>query len=148
MAHEVEQMMYVGAKPWHGLGRAFIVPPTLEESIVAAGLNWKVGLKDLQTIDGQQKVPAKATFRKSDGRILGVVGEKYKPLQNSEAFEFFRPFIDSKEAAIETAGSLRDGQRVFVMAKINRDPLIIKGNDEVEKYVLLSNSHDGTLAVS
>lgn len=146
MAHEVEQMMYVGAKPWHGLGRAFIVPPTLEESIVAAGLNWNVGLKDLQTMDGV-KVPAKATYRESDNRILGVVGEKYKPLQNSEAFEFFRPFIDAKEAAIETAGSLRNGQRVFVLAKLNRDPLVVKAGDEVEKYVLLSNSHDGTLAV-
>src|SRR6185295_11897446 len=50
-------------------------------------------------------------------------------------------------AQIETAGSLRQGKRVWVLAKINRDPLVIKGNDVVEKYVLLSNSHDGTLAV-
>lgn len=147
MAHEVENMMYVGAKPWHGLGRAFEMPPTLEEAIVAAGLDWKVGLKKLQTTDTQENVPALATFRESDGRILGVVGTGYHPLQNKDAFEFFRPFIDSKEASIETAGSLRSGQRVFVLAKVNRDPMVIKGNDTVEKFILLSNSHDGTLAV-
>lgn len=147
MAHEVEQMMYVGQKPWHGLGRAFIMPPTLEEALVAAGLDWEVGTKKLQTVDSQEVVPALATYRKTDDRILGVVGPSYKPLQNKEAFEFFRPFIDANEASIETAGSLRNGQRVFVMAKINRDPMVVKGNDVVDKYVLLSNSHDGTLAV-
>jgi phage/plasmid-like protein (TIGR03299 family) len=147
MAHEVENMMYVGQRPWHSLGRAFEMPPTLEEAIVAAGLDWKVGLKKLQTTDTQEAVPALATFRETDGRILGVVGPGYNPLQNVEAFEFFRPFIDTNEASIETAGSLRNGQRVFVLAKINRDPMVIKGNDTVEKYVLLSNSHDGTLAV-
>lgn len=147
MAHEVESMIYVGAKPWHGLGRAFIVPPTLEEALVAAGLDWEVGTKKLQTTDTQEIVAALATYRKTDERILGVVGPSYKPLQNKEAFEFFRPFIDANEATIETAGSLRNGQRVFVMAKINRDPMVVKGNDVVDKYVLLSNSHDGTLAV-
>lgn len=147
MAHEVEQMMYVGQKPWHGLGRAFIMPPTLEEALVAAGLDWEVGTKKLQTVDAQEAVPALATYRKTDGRILGVVGPTYRPLQNVEAFEFFRPFIEANEASIETAGSLRSGQRVFVLAKINRDPMVVKGDDVVDKYVLLSNSHDGTLAV-
>jgi phage/plasmid-like protein (TIGR03299 family) len=68
-------------------------------------------------------------------------------LQNRDAFKFFEPFIDSKEATIETAGSLREGNRVWIQAKISRDPMIIKGNDTVEKFLLLSNSHDGTLAV-
>jgi phage/plasmid-like protein (TIGR03299 family) len=147
MAHEIENMLYVGAKPWHGLGKAFPEAPSLEEAIVAAGLDWKVGLKKLQTTDTQETVDALATFRESDNRILGVVGPNYHPLQNRDAFEFFRPFIDSKEASIETAGSLKSGQRVFILAKINRDPMVIKGNDIVDKYVLLSNSHDGTLAV-
>ena len=147
MAHEVENMMYVGNRPWHDLGRAFTEPPTIEEAILAAGLSWNVITKPLQTIETQETVPALATVRESDGRILGVVGPGYHPLQNSQAFDFFRPFLDAKEASIETAGSLRHGQRVFILAKINRDPLVIKGNDTVEKYVLLSNSHDGTLAV-
>jgi phage/plasmid-like protein (TIGR03299 family) len=92
-------------------------------------------------------LPALATRRSSDGRILGVVGPTYNPLQNSEAFDFFRPFLESGEAAIETAGSLRMGQRVFVLAKLKLDPMEVVKNDAVQKYVLLSNSHDGTLAV-
>jgi len=146
MAHEVEQMFVVGAAPWHNLGRKFEVPPSLEEALVAAGLDWKVTTEPLFS-GSQEQVEAMLTRRSSDNSILGVVGPAYVPLQNTEAFDFFKPFIDEKAAVIETAGSLRQGKRVWVLAKINRDPLIIKGNDIVEKYVLLSNSHDGTLAV-
>jgi phage/plasmid-like protein (TIGR03299 family) len=146
MAHEVEQMFVVGAAPWHNLGRKFEVPPSLEEALVAAGLDWKVTTEPLFS-GSQEQVEAMLTRRSSDNSILGVVGPAYVPLQNTEAFDFFKPFIDEKAAVIETAGSLRQGKRVWVLAKINRDPLVIKGNDIVEKYVLLSNSHDGTLAV-
>jgi phage/plasmid-like protein (TIGR03299 family) len=146
MAHEVEQMLSVGAAPWHNLGRRFVIPPSLEEALVAAGLDWKVSTEPLFSGAGEE-VEALLTRRSSDNSILGVVGPKYTPLQNTEAFEFFRPFLDEKAAAIETAGSLRQGKRVWILAKINRDPMVIKGNDVVEKYVLLSNSHDGTLAV-
>jgi phage/plasmid-like protein (TIGR03299 family) len=118
----------------------------LEEALVAAGLDWKVTTEPLFS-GAQEQVEAMLTRRSSDNSILGVVGPNYVPLQNTEAFDFFKPFIDEKAAAIETAGSLRHGKRVWVLAKINRDPLVIKGNDIVEKYVLLSNSHDGSLAV-
>lgn len=146
MAHEIEQMLYVGAAPWHRLGRKFEMPPSLEEALVAAGLDWTVSTEPLFS-GAKEKVDAMLTRRSSDQSILGVVGPNYTPLQNNEAFEFFRPFLDEKAAAIETAGSLRDGKRVWILAKINRDPMTIKGNDVVEKFVLLSNSHDGTLAV-
>jgi len=146
MAHEVEQMMYVGQTPWHSLGQRFLEPPTLDDAIVAAGLNWKVTTEPLFANNGD-KAPALLTRRSSDLSILGVVGPAYKPLQNDEAFSFFKPFLDANEATIECAGSLRQGKRVFVLCKLKRDALVIKGNDIVEKYVLLSNSHDGTLAV-
>lgn len=146
MAHEVEQMMYVGETPWHKLGKRFIEAPTLDEAIVAAGLNWRVTTEPLFAGNGEE-APALLTRRSSDQSILGVVGPSYEPLQNLDAFQFFKPFIESGEAAIETAGSLRMGKRVFVLAKIKRDPLKIVAGDDVEKYVLLSNSHDGTLAV-
>lgn len=146
MAHEVEQMMYVGQTPWHRLGKRFVEAPSLEDAIVAAGLDWKVTTEPVLSQSGEV-LPALATRRSSDGRILGVVGPTYNPLQNSEAFDFFRPFLESGEAAIETAGSLRMGQRVFVLAKLKLDPMEVVKNDAVQKYVLLSNSHDGTLAV-
>jgi phage/plasmid-like protein (TIGR03299 family) len=146
MAHEVESMIYVGETPWHRLGRRFMEAPSLEEALVAAGLDWTVTAEPVFSGIGE-KLEAQLTRRSSDGSILGIVGPNYVPLQNTEAFEFFRPFLEQGEAAIETAGSLRMGKKVWVLAKINRDPMVVKGNDIVDKYVLLSNSHDGTLAV-
>lgn len=57
------------------------------------------------------------------------------------------PFLEAREAALHTAGSLAQGSRIWVLAKLNRDPLVIAEGDEVEKYLLLSHSHDGSLAV-
>src|SRR4029077_9765938 len=132
MAHEVENMLYVGATPWHSLGVKLDAAPSTAEAIKAAGLNWEVGLKNLLTVDGEA-VSHKATYRVSDGRILGVVGPAYKPIQNSLAFSWFDPFVESGEASIETAGSLRNGQRVWVLAKLNREPSEIVKGDAVEK---------------
>jgi phage/plasmid-like protein (TIGR03299 family) len=145
MAHEVENMLYVGATPWHSLGVKLDNPPTAAEAIKLAGLNWSVGLKALRTVDGES-VDHRATYRLSDGRILGVVGPDYHPIQNADAFDWFNPFLESGEASIETAGSLRDGKRVWVLAKLNRAPSVIVPGDEVNKFILLANSHDGTFA--
>jgi phage/plasmid-like protein (TIGR03299 family) len=146
MAHAVEQMMFVGATPWHGLGNQLDEAPTVSEAMTAAGLDWEVGLKDLVTVDGQP-VPARATYRKTDDSILGVVGPRYTPLQNSEAFDWFQPFLDAGECALHTAGSLHSGQKVWVLAQLNRDNSEIVKGDEVGKFILLSNSHDGTTAI-
>jgi len=153
MSHCVEQMLSVGRAPWHSLGVKLDNPPTALEAIRLAGLDWQVTLEPLWTRgtlshDGQmQQAPVFATVRTSDRRILGVVGPQYRPLQNTEAFAFFEPFLDTGQASIETAGSLSGGKRVWVLAKLNRAPLEIAPGDDVEKFLLLSNNHDGTLAI-
>jgi phage/plasmid-like protein (TIGR03299 family) len=146
MSHELESMMYVGETPWHKLGTKLLNAPTTSEAIVRAGLDWTVGLQTLMLADGEV-VDHKATVRLSDGKVLGVVGPGYRPLQNAAAFSFFDPFLAAGEASLETAGSLREGKRVWVLAKINRAPSVIVKGDEVQKYVLLANAHDGTMAV-
>jgi phage/plasmid-like protein (TIGR03299 family) len=146
MAHAVEQMMFAGATPWHGLGNKVDSDIGIEDAIVAAGLDWEVGLKDLFTGEGTP-VPARATYRKSDDSILGVVGPRYTPLQNKDAFDWFQPFLDANECSIHTAGSLHSGQKVWVLAQLNRDSSEIVPGDEVGKFILLSNSHDGTTAI-
>jgi len=146
MPANVETMFYTGATPWHGLGEKLEEAPTISEAIEASGLNWEVGTKDLVTVDGQS-VPARATYRKSDNTVLGVVGPRYVPLQNKDAFEWFQPFVDAGECSLHTGGSLRDGQKVWVLAQLNRDPSEIVSGDEVQKFILLSNSHDGTTAI-
>jgi len=146
MPANVETMFYAGATPWHGLGEKLEDAPTISEAIEASGLNWEVGTKDLVTVDGQP-VPARATYRKSDDSILGVVGPRYVPLQNKDAFECFQPFVDAGECSLHTGGSLSDGQKVWVLAQLNRDPSTVVAGDEVHKFILLSNSHDGTTAI-
>ena len=146
MPANVETMFYAGATPWHGLGEKLEDAPTISEAIEASGLNWEVGTKDLVTVDGQP-VPARATYRKSDDSILGVVGPRYVPLQNKDAFEWFQPFVDAGECSLHTGGSLSDGQKVWVLAQLNRDPSTVVAGDEVHKFILLSNSHDGTTAI-
>lgn len=146
MAHAVETMFYVRQVPWHGLGNRLESAPSIGDAIVAAGLDWTVGLQDLFTANGKS-VPARATVRETDGSILGVVGPRYQPLQNSAAFDWFQPFIDAGEVSLHTAGSLHCGAKVWVLAELNRDRSEVVAGDEVAKFLLLSNSHDGTTAI-
>jgi phage/plasmid-like protein (TIGR03299 family) len=146
MTAAVDQMMFVGETPWHGLGNKVDASIGISEAIESAGLNWEVGLKDLQTVDGIS-VSHRATYRKDNNSILGVVGPRYTPLQNQSAFDWFQPFLDANECSLHTAGSLHDGEKVWVLAQLNRDSVDIVPGDEVCKFILLSNSHNGTTAI-
>ena len=147
MAHEIESMFFVGETPWHGLGERLIEVPDTKTAIIKAGLDWSVKTVPLYTAEGV-KVDSLGVQRESDGSILGVVGPRYTPLQNSEAFSFFDPFVESGLVQLETAGSLCSGGKIWILARIaeNSDTEIIKG-DAVRKFLMLSNSHDGTTAV-
>jgi phage/plasmid-like protein (TIGR03299 family) len=149
MPHEVESMAYFGQLPWHGLGTPLGDDDLYDwpSASAKAGLNWEAELVPLVTADTQAHVDHRAVRRKSDGRVLGVVGPRYAVLQNHDAFGWFEPFLEAREAALHTAGSLRHGSRIWVLAKLNREPLVVAQGDEVEKYLLLSHSHDGSLAV-
>lgn len=149
MPAEVESMTYAGATPWHGLGTPLADEDLYDWRIACqkAGLDWNAELVPLVTADTNAKVDHRAVRRTSDGRILGTVGPRYTILQNRDAFQWFTPFLEAKEAALHTAGSLREGSRIWVLAKLNRDPVVIAPGDEVEKFILLSHSHDGSLAV-
>ena len=147
MAHEVESMFYVGETPWHGLGVNVDEGVTTEDAIKHAGLDWRVSLEPIFTkSEGfMQKIDfKKAVMRNSDKTVLGVVGNSYTPVQNSEAFAFFDPFVQNGEAVYETAGSLKNGKIVWILARLNRDPVEVVSNDIVNKYLLLHNAHDGS----
>jgi phage/plasmid-like protein (TIGR03299 family) len=153
MAHQLEvvngkaTMFFVGETPWHGLGQELHGRPTVREAITAGGLDWDVELVPLVTGDAHEPAPARAVRRTTDRRVLGVVGPAYHALQNRDAFAFFQPFLDAGLAALHTGGSLCDGRKVWLLAQIDREPLVIGDGDEIRKFVLLSNSHDGTTSV-
>lgn len=142
-------MAYAGEVPWHGLGTPLESGDLVDWRAACnkAGLAWEAETVPLLTADSKEKVSHVAVRRKSDGRVLGVVGPRYTVLQNQDAFAWFRPFLDAGEAVLHTAGSLRSGSRIWVLAKLNRDPLVVAEGDEIEKYLLLSHSHDGSLAI-
>jgi phage/plasmid-like protein (TIGR03299 family) len=142
-------MAYFGQLPWHGLGTVLAEDDLYDwpSASAKAGLDWEAELVPLLTADTGAKVEHRAVRRKSDGRVLGIVGPRYAVLQNQDAFGWFEPFLEAKEAALHTAGSLRNGSRIWVLAKLNREPLVVAAGDEVEKCLLLSHSHDGSLAV-
>ena len=142
MAHMVETMAYAGEVPWHGLGVR--VPADLHptQMLQKAGLDWTVRkVPAYADVAGQRvAVGRSALVRDSDDSILDVVSEDWNVLQNAEAFEFFHDFVANGDMEMHTAGSLRDGQLVWALAKVNDGFELFKG-DQVDSYLLFSNPH-------
>jgi Domain of unknown function (DUF932) len=88
-----------------------------------------------------------ALCREKDNIILGIVRSDYVPLQNKKAFEWFQPFLHAGEATLETAGSLKGGSKVWILAKIRNGEQAVYTKDEIAHYILLSNSHNGSMPV-
>jgi len=148
MPAEVETMFYNTEVPWHGLGKKVDNYLTSEEAIKAAGLDWTVDPVNLfHNFQGNRiMVEGKVGLRRNtDGRILSVLSPEYKPVQNAKAFEFFDSVVGTKSAIYDTAGSLRNGQKIWILAKVT-GAISVKG-DQVDKYIVLMNSHDGTVAL-
>lgn len=146
MAHEVETMAFVGSRglPWHGLGTSVEELLTAKEMKTAAGLDWVVEAKPM-TIQGTNIViPNKvANVRNTDSAVLGVVGSRYKVIQNDEMFSFADFLLDAG-AQFETAGSLRGGEVVFAAMEIPSEHIEIKGdNGQTKSYLVLANGHNG-----
>lgn len=161
MAHQLEiingkaQMFSVREVPWHKLGTIVQEAPSIPEAIKLAGLDWEVREKQIHfhkpdlgyNHDFKRIENYKALIRSTDESVLSIMKDSYTVVQNKTAFDFFSPFIEAKAASLETAGSLREGKVVWVMAKLNKAPIEVGKGDEVNKFLLLSNSHDGTIAV-
>ncbi len=137
-------MMYTGESPWHRLGTKLDNPATAEEAIIAAGLDYDVMLADLQTTGGLAVPHRKAVIRSDNYSVLGVVGNNYLPIQNKECFTFLDSVVADGALRYHTAGALGKGERIWLLAKLP-DQIRIKNSEDVtDKYLLLSNSHDGT----
>ena len=141
MAANVETMFYTRTKPWHGLGTMVEEAPTSREALEAAGLNWQVIQKNLVTDSGIVVPGFKANLRENDQQVLGVVSDRYKVVQNEEAFAFTDALL-GEGVTYETAGSLQNGRRTWILAKLPARYII--SGDEVTPYLVFMNSHDGS----
>lgn len=144
MAAEVETMFSVREKPWHGLGTIVAEAPTSDEALQMAGLDWNVIQREVFTQDGYLIPGYKVNVRDTDFSTLGIVSDRYKIVQNQEAFAFTDSLL-GEGVRYETAGSLQDGKRVWMLAKLPQKYII--AGDEITPYFVIMNSHDGTCSI-
>ena len=143
MAANVETMFSVREKPWHGLGTIVEEAPTSQEALRLAGLDWEVCQKTIYTQSG--KIDGyKANVRGTDGQFLGVVTDRYRVVQNTEAFAFTDELLGAG-VRYETAGSLQNGRKVWLLARLPREFMI--AGERISPYLVFSNTHGGSGAV-
>lgn len=148
MAHMIEmvdgkaQMAYAGELPWHGLGTKVPADLTPVQMLEAAGLDWSVEkIPAFAKVDGKNvNIGQSALVRSSDNKILDVVSNDWNPVQNAEAFDFFNEFVAAGDMEMHTAGSLKDGQIIWGLAKVKESFELFKG-DKIDSYLLFSNFH-------
>ena len=145
MAANVETIFSTREVPWHGLGRIVSEAPASKEALELAGLDWEVIQKDIITVDGYNIIPGfKANVRSTDDKVLGIVTDRYKVVQNKEAFEF-TDLLLGEGVKYETAGSLQGGRRVWMLARLPYQYVI--NSEEITPYMVFTNSHDGSGAI-
>lgn len=144
MSHNVETIFSTRIRPWHGLGVIVNEAPTSKDALKLAGLDWTVEQKPVYLEDGTQIKGAYANVRSSDNKPLGIVGERYKIVNNADAFKFTDELI-GEGVTYETAGSLKEGKQVWILAKLPGNYKIL--DDKVEPFLVFTNSFDGSGSV-
>lgn len=144
----VESMFSVREKPWHyeltkDVTKIIQTAPTSADALKYAGLDWTVDPKPIYDAFGNEIANFKANTRSSDNSVLGIVTDRYKIVQNAEAFDFTDSLIGG-DVRYETAGSLKNGKTIWLLAKMGEKNIL---GDTFEPYVCFTNSHDGTGAI-
>lgn len=151
MAHEVETMAFANEVPWHGLGNRIDPSCSVDEMLVASGLDWEVRQLPLYAQDEKGaliKLPLRrALVRNTDNKVLSVTGDVWKPFQNKDALEFFREYTEVGGAKLETAGSLRGGKIIWALASV-QEGFTLNRKDHVKGYILLTSPHEVGKAIT
>lgn len=152
MSANIDSMLFVQHTerdlPWHYSMNPELVEllheaPTSAAALRYAGLDWTVESRDIQLCGGKKIPGYHANVRSSDGAVLGVVGDRYRIVQNTDAFSFTDGII-GEGAVYETAGALNGGRKVWLLAKLDQMDL---GGDEAKNYLCFANTHDGSGSV-
>ena len=162
MAHEIEStdgLVLTREKAWHSLGVVVDSAPTAKDAMKIAGIDWMTELQPMffrrgvvagsdasETVSEVAVADAFCVTRSDNGGQLGVVGPDYKPVHNSALAELVDSLALAGNAKIETAGTYSGGRKVFFL--VQTDSIFVNPMDEVKNYLLVSSSHDGSLAMS
>jgi phage/plasmid-like protein (TIGR03299 family) len=142
-------MMYTGETPWHGLGHAVADAQSAADAIRLAQLGWTVEPREIYMLegDGLKMIPGRRAITRTDtGKVFAVMSDSFTPVQNHEGFAFMDSLTRDGALKYNTAGALGDGERVWMLAELPGE-MRIEGTDDVsQKFLLLANGHDGSLA--
>ncbi|ERZ01113.1 DUF932 domain-containing protein [Pseudomonas aeruginosa] len=155
MAHLVEQMAYVGETPWHGLGNQLPQKQPIEIWQREAGMDWQIQESPVHFkadavghLGSIHSFPEQKVLYRSDTKApLSVVSQRYQVVQPKEVLEFYRDLTEVSGYELETAGVLKGGRKFWALARTGQHAAL-KGNDQVNGYLLLATSCDGTLATT
>lgn len=131
-----------------GFGEVIVNATSYDDVLAQAGLNWTVSAHPVYTeVNGKQiEVPgSNIIVREADEKPLGIVSDKYKIVNNADAFAFTESIFNSKEIEFIRGGSYRGGSSTWLEAKITGEYSIL--GDDVDCYLIFMNSHDGTGSV-
>lgn len=153
--HLVQTMAYVGETPWHGLGNQLARKQPIEVWERQAGMNWQIEEAPVAFIAGQagtlgaiHSFPEQKVLYRSDTKApLSVVSNRYQTVQPREILEFYRDLTEAGGFELETAGVLKEGRKLWALAKTGQQ-IVLKGGDTVNGYLLLATACDGTLATT
>ena len=155
MAHQVEQMAYVGDTPWHGLGNQLTQNQPIEVWAQQAGMDWRIESSNVsymaQNERGQSIImpyeEQRVLYRSDTHAPLSVVSQRYQEVQPKEILEFYRDLTEQSGFELETAGVLKGGKKFWALARTGQSTAL-KGKDVSNGYILLATACDGTLATT
>lgn len=153
MPANVETMYSAVETPWHRIGTVTTQAVNSKQALKLAGLDWTVSQRPIVTFTEDNDTEGHlidvpdvfANVRDSDNTVLGVVGDRYQVVQNQQCFDFLDNVVDDSEATYETAGSLNNGKVVWMMLNLGKE--IKVDEDKTVPYLLIVNSHDGSLSL-
>ena len=155
MAHQIEQIAYVGETPWHGLGNQLSPNQPLEVWAQQAGMDWRIESSNVsymaQNERGQSIImpfeEQRVLYRSDTHAPLSVVSQRYQEVQPKEILEFYRDLTEQSGFELETAGVLKGGKKFWALARTGQTTAL-KGKDVSNGYILLATACDGTLATT
>lgn len=155
MAHQLEQMAYVGETPWHGLGNQLSQNQPIEVWAQQAGMNWCIESSNVsymaQNERGQSIImpyeEQRVLYRSDTHAPLSVVSQRFQEVQPREILEFYRDLTEQSGFELETAGVLKGGKKFWALARTGQSTAL-KGKDVSNGYILLATACDGTLATT
>jgi len=129
---------------------------TVEEALTDGGLDFDVALRPVLTMGAGGRLTKidthSAVVRLDTGAVLGIVGRKYRAIQFRDGLgEFGKAILATDGAAIETAGTMYGGRVGILSFELDALKGVKvageKAEGEIRTYLLLSTSHDGSMAL-